>query len=510
MTTRKGGKRPNILFVMFDQMAALSLPSYGHPVVRAPHLDALARRGTLFENAYCAAPLCSPSRFGLLTGLLPSRFGGYDNASELPAEVPTFLHHLRRAGYRTCLSGKMDFTGADQLHGFEERLTTDLSPSDFGWVPDWQHPEAVQPWFHTLQSVAEAGPCDYSLSLKYDEDATLRAMDWLQQAATDADRRPFFLALSIMHPHDPYQGPRRFWDLYEDAGIDMPVEGKRKAGRRNATEARMHRLYDRDEIALSPRQIRAARRAYYAMISYCDDVLGRLLRALEIAGLAQETIVIATSDHGDMLGERGLWYKMNFYERAIRVPLIFAGPGIRKGRVAQPVSQLDLLPALLDLCGAEAAGDGLDGASLAPAITRGVAPRGEVVAEYCGEGCAAPLAMIRRGRHKFVHGPGGETELYDLATDPGELRNLAREAGSGELIARLSAEAEERWDFVALREAVLASQRRRRLVHAALVTGRVAAWDFAPQLDAARVYYRNYDAVPGDPDGALRRPRPVR
>ena len=205
--------RPNILFVMFDQMAALSLPVYGHPVVQAPHMARLAARGTLFENAYCASPLCSPSRFAMLTSRLPSRIGAYDNATELPASVPTLLHHLRNAGYRTCLSGKMDYTGADQLHGYEERLTTDLSPSDFGWVPDWEHPDQVQPWFHTLHSVAEAGPCDHSLSLQYDEDACQQAVHWLHAAANRPDGRPFMLTLSIMHPHDPYQGPRRFWDL---------------------------------------------------------------------------------------------------------------------------------------------------------------------------------------------------------------------------------------------------------------------------------------------------------
>ena len=231
--------RPNILFVMFDQMAALSLPVYGHPVAHAPHMARLAARGTLFENAYCASPLCSPSRFAMLTSRLPSRIGAYDNATELPASVPTLMHHLRNAGYRTCLSGKMDFTGADQLHGYEERLTTDLSPSDFSWVPDWEHPDQVQPWFHMLQSVAEAGPCDHSLSLQYDEEACQQAVHWLHAAANRPDGRPFMLTLSIMHPHDPYQGPRRFWDLYQDAEIDSPAEVKRKAKDRNAAERRM-------------------------------------------------------------------------------------------------------------------------------------------------------------------------------------------------------------------------------------------------------------------------------
>jgi len=149
-------KPPNILLVMFDQMSAQSLPCYGHAIVKAPHLQGLAQRGVVFENAYCNSPLCSPSRFAMMTGQLASRIGAYDNAAELNAGVPTLAHHLRALGYRTCLSGKMDFTGADQLHGYEERLTTDLSPSDFGWTPEWEAPEKLQPWFHDLASVVDA------------------------------------------------------------------------------------------------------------------------------------------------------------------------------------------------------------------------------------------------------------------------------------------------------------------------------------------------------------------
>ena len=503
-------KRPNILLVMFDQMAALSLPVYGHPVVQAPHMARLAARGTVFENAYCASPLCSPARFAMLTGKLPSRIGAYDNATELPASVPTFLHHLRNAGYRTCLSGKMDYTGADQLHGYEERLTTDLSPSDFGWVPDWEHPHAVQPWFHTLHSVAEAGPCDHSLSLQYDEEACQQAVHWLHAAANRPDGRPFMLTLSIMHPHDPYQGPRRFWDLYKDAEIDPPAEGKRKAKDRNAVEQRMFALYDRDEIPISAKQIRRARRAYYAMISYCDDVLGRLLSALEVSGLVGNTIVIFTSDHGDMLGERGLWHKMTFYERAVRVPLLFAGPGIKvRRRIGEAVSHLDLLPTLGGLTGARVDRSDLDGRDLTPALKGGTLKQGDVLGEYMGEGYDAPVVMIRRGTRKFVHSVTDGPELYDLARDPQELRNLALEPGHRGTVDVLAAEANRRWNFQRIRAEVIASQRQRRAIHAALTTGRVAPWDYAPKSDAASSYYRNYDSARPDPDRLLRRPRPA-
>src|SRR5262249_55765084 len=263
----------------------------------------------------------------MLTGRLPSRIGVYDNAAELPSSVPTLLHYLRAGGYRTCLSGKMDFSGADQLHGYEERLTTDLSPSDFGWTPDWDEPHRLHAWYPSLLSVAEAGPCDHSLTMTHDEEATHHACRWLHEVGRGADRRPFLLTVSYMHPHDPYLGPRPFWDRYEGVEIDLPAVPRHPARRRSAHERRLHALYDRDEDPIGEAEIRAARRAYYAMIDYVDDQMGRLLQALALAGLAESTIVVATADHGDMLGERGLWYKMTFHERAMRVPLLLAAPG---------------------------------------------------------------------------------------------------------------------------------------------------------------------------------------
>jgi choline-sulfatase len=494
--------RPNILFVMFDQMAALSLALYGGKAL-TPHLDALARRGTLFENAYCNAPLCSPSRFAMMSGCLASRIGAYDNAAEFPADRPTVLHHLRALGYRTCLSGKMDFTGADQLHGYEERLTTDLSPSDFGWTPDWDRPEIVQPWYHTLQSVAEAGPCDYSLNMEYDEDACFKAGQWLHRHAGSGDPRPFMLTVSFMHPHDPYQAPRRFWDRYADMPDDPPADWGEAPAARDVFGRRMYRLYDRGEIAIDRNQVMRARRAYYAMLSYADDLLGRLLETVRILGLTDETVVIVTSDHGDMLGERGLWYKMVFFEPALRVPLLFDGPGIQAGqRRAELVSHIDLLPTLVDLAGGRPP-SGIDGHGFRDALGGGPAEAREVIAEFMGEGYDAPVVMIRRENWKFMHSEAEGSFLYDLQADPRERSNLAPSGSAGSLLA----EVHRRWDLEALRRKVLASQRRRRFLHAALTSGRIAAWDFEPRSDATQTYYRNYGAEPPDPDRALRLPR---
>jgi choline-sulfatase len=496
-------RRPNILLVMFDQMAALSLSLYGHRQVRTPNLAALAGRGTIFENAHCNAPLCSPSRFAMMSGCLPSRIGAYDNAAEFPADRPTFAHHLRALGYRTCLSGKMDFAGADQLHGYEERLTTDLSPADFGWTPDWDRPEIVQPWYHTLQSVAEAGPCDYSLNMEYDEDAGFKARQWLHRHAGSGDPRPFMLTVSFMHPHDPYQAPRRFWDWYADMPDDPPADWGRAPAERDVFGRRMYRLYDRGEIPVDRRQVMRARRAYYAMLSYADDLLGRLLDTIQALGLTDDTVVIVTSDHGDMLGERGLWYKMVCFEPALRVPLVFAGPGIRAGqRRTELVSHIDLLPTLVDLAGGEPVSD-IDGRGYRIALEGGPAESREVIAEFMGEGYDAPVVMIRREDWKFIHSEPDGSFLYDLGRDPLEQNNLAQGAPGEALLA----EVRRRWDLAALRERVLVSQRRRRLLHAALTRGRVAHWDFEPRTDAAQAYYRNYPGTPPDPDGALRLPR---
>jgi choline-sulfatase len=500
---------PNILLVVFDQMAALALPDYGHLLVRTPHLSRLAARGTLFERAYCTSPLCSPSRFAMLTGLLPSRIGAYDNASELPSGIPTLMHHLRAAGYRTCLAGKMDFTGADQLHGYEERLTTDLSPSDFGWVPDWDHPDEIQPWYHSLQSVAEAGPCDYSLSLQYDEEATFKAMQWLHKAKASGDPRPFMLTLSVMQPHDPYQGLRRFWNLYDHDSIDLPVLPALQPAMRDPVGRRMYAMYDRGEFAIGESQIRNARHAYYAMVSYCDDLLGKLLATLAGLGLDRDTLVIVTSDHGDMLGERGLWYKMNFFDGAVRVPLIMQGPGVGAGqRIAEPMSHLDLLPTLLALTGSDAAlpATELDGRDLSSSVTTGARPIGDVLGEYMAEGYDHPIVMIRRGTQKFIYSHGEPTQLYDLAADPREERNLALNPAHNGLVRSLIDEAERRWDLAGLRHDVIESQRRRRLIHRALTSGRVAPWDYEPRADPSLEYYRNYGRDQPDPDRGLRLP----
>jgi choline-sulfatase len=240
-------------------------------------------------------------------------------------------------------------------------------------------------------------------------------------------------------------------------------------------------------------EVRNARHAYYGAISYIDDHLGRLMGALRSAGLAEDTVVVLTSDHGEMLGERGLWYKMSFFEGACRVPLVVANPHrFAPRRVASSVSLVDLFPTLIDISGSDAhlLGTPIDGRSLG-AHLRGLAGHDEAIGEYLAEGALAPLVMIRRGDFKLIHSAPDPDQLFDLKRDPGERDNLTGKKQSAALVADFRAEIGRRWDLSELDQQVRASQRRRRLVDQALNIGEIRAWDFQPSRDAARQYIRN-------------------
>jgi len=294
---------------MADQMAGLALPSYGHAVAQAPHLERLSAGGVVFESAYCNSPLCAPSRASMLTGQLPSRIGTYDNAAEFPASFPTFGHYLRAMGYHTCLCGKMHFVGPDQLHGFEERLTTDIYPADFGWTPDWERPDHRPSWYHNMLSVVQAGTCQTSNQLDFDEEVGFQAVRKIYDLARAGDRRPFCLFVSFTHPHDPFAVPQEYWDRYEHDQVDLPTVPPLPLEQMDPHSRRVHHVCDLGRYRQTEERVRNARHAYYGAISYVDDKVGQILQALEATGFARDTVVLFTSDHGEMLGERGLWYK---------------------------------------------------------------------------------------------------------------------------------------------------------------------------------------------------------
>ncbi len=501
-------EKPNVLVFMADQMSPFFLPFYGHPVTRAPHMDKAAAEGVVFESAYCNFPLCAPSRYVFMSGRLPSRIGAYDNAAEFQAEIPTFAHALRNSGYRTILSGKMHFCGADQMHGFEERLTTDIYPSDFNWTPDWDAPLKRKEWFHSMRSVLDAGPCVRTNQLDFDDEVVFAAERKIYEMARDKDQRPFFMVVSMAHPHDPFAIPAEYWNRYASEEIDLPrhVLSFEDA---DPHSRRIRMMCETDATPPSIDQIRAARRAYYGAISYVDDQFGRLRRALEAAELADDTIIVIVSDHGEMLGERGLWFKMTFFEGAIRVPLVIHAPSrFAPRRVVESVSSMDLLPTFLDITGTPPLPTPLEGRSLLPHL-QGRPSHDEVVAEYLAEGAVGPIVMIRRGRHKFIHSLTEPDMLFDLVADPDEMRNLAEDPAAGEVLEQMRREAAERWDLPALRDEVLQSQRRRSFVNSALAAGVRTPWDYQPVSDSSRQYVRSHMDL-DDVEAMARFPRPRR
>src|SRR5919202_2173490 len=252
---------------MADQLTASALRAYGNDVTQTPNLDVLAADGVVFDNAYCNSPLCAPSRASLMAGLLPSRLGTYDNGAEFCASFPTLAHHLRAAGYFTCLAGKMHFVGPDQLHGFEERITTDVYPAGTDWIPDWRRPvDERLPWYHDMSSVREAGISEATLQLDYDEEVAYRSVRKLYDLARFGDERPFFLLVSFTHPHDPFEIPSEYWNRYED--VDAPRVATLPLDEVDPHSRRIRLMCSAGEEPVDDEAVARARHAYYGAVSY--------------------------------------------------------------------------------------------------------------------------------------------------------------------------------------------------------------------------------------------------
>jgi choline-sulfatase len=489
-------KRPNILILMVDQLNGTLFPDGPASWLHAPNLSALAARSVRFANTYCASPLCAPSRAAFMSGQLPSRTGVYDNAAEFASSIPTFAHHLRAAGYHTCLSGKMHFVGPDQLHGFEERLTTDIYPADFGWTPDYRKPgERIDWWYHNLGSVTGAGIAETSNQMEYDDEVAFLAIQKLHQLGrVQHEGRPWCLTVSLTHPHDPYVARRDFWRLYDDA---PQLEPRHSARASDPHSIRLMEACDHEAFAITPEHVRRARQGYFANISYVDDKIGHILAALSAMEMAQDTVIIFASDHGDMLGERGLWFKMSFMEGSARVPLMIAAPGRFAGwrprLVETPVSLLDVTPTLAGLAGLDldAIMPWTDGTDLA-ALAAGGTEHPPVMMEYAAEGTITPMVAVRDGDFKLTRCRADPDVLINAARDPDDCFNLATDPAHAGTLERLGAIMARRWDLAAYDAAVRESQARRWVVYPALRNGSYYPWDFQPLQKASERYMRNH------------------
>ncbi|MGB7299268.1 MAG: choline-sulfatase [Burkholderiaceae bacterium] len=491
-------KKPNILVIMADQLAPQAIGAYGNRQVKTPHIDALAEHGVLFENAYSNFPLCVPARMSMLTGRLAHNIGSWDNAMELPARVPTVAHYLRGAGYSATLAGKMHFIGPDQLHGFD-RVSTDIYPSSFAWTPDWIRGERYRPTGINMRAVVDAGTCVRSLQMDYDDEVEHLGLQQIHDLARFAEG-PFFLTVSFTHPHSPFMTHQKHWDLYKHDEVEMPTVPAIPVDELDEMSRWLHYAHAADKHTITDEHIRTARHAYYGMCSYIDDKVGRIMDTMRETNLLENTVVIFCADHGEMLGERGMWYKQTFFEWSARVPFIVNFPGtFSASRVNTPMSLLDFVPTVLDIANEGKSFETvapLDGQSLTDLLGGASGPNvgpKQVFSEYTGEGVVAPCRMVRRGAYKYMYTHGHPALLYNLDDDPNELNNLAGQDACTKIESELHQLVMTNWDPDWINEQCLQSQKERLFIQE--TTGGEPNWALRLRPDDGRRFVRNASAI---------------
>lgn len=475
-SAKPGARPPNILFLMVDQMTPFMMSAYGQRAAITPNLDRLAQSGTIFDNAYCNAPLCVPSRTSMFAGRLTASVQSWDNASEFRADTPTIMHYLRSAGYQTVVSGKTHFIGPDQYHGFHERLTPCIYPTHFKFMHPWSKGAYYIQGTSIQVGLGKLGASETNGQIDFDTMACSRAIERLNRYALEGkDKPPLFLNVSLTQPHDPYCAPRKYLDLYKDADIPMPKphDDIRKL---SPTYEWVRIVHGLDKETPPPEKVREARRCYLAMCTWLDDRIGQLLGEVQRLGMGNDTLVVLTSDHGDMLGEKGQWFKRMYLEWSARIPLMMSWPGrIPAGRRnSSVVSLVDLFPTFAEAAGVKVRTH-IDGRSLFPLMDGREDGRDrEVIGEYFGEGTIEPVRMVRRDDYKYITVNGYPPQLYDLKKDPGENVNLAGRSEYAVAEKALRARAEKDWDAPALKRQVMTSHAERdflRSIDGYLVSG---------------------------------------
>ncbi|WP_308493045.1 sulfatase-like hydrolase/transferase [Microbacterium terrisoli] len=469
-----GPGRPDVLVIECDSLPPDLVGAYGDPNGATPHIDALAAGGVRFD-ASCNAPLCTPSRASMMTGRLGSRLDCFDNASEFSSEHPTIAHAFRALGYATAIVGKMHFIGNDQHHGFDERiaLDTDYSrgydPQLYALAYDWDTPSAgnlnspqMMGGSYVAEESSGAYRTRYSRELHDARDARIHEAA-LEYLGRDHDG-PFLAVVSYHAPHNPFWAPDDEVARFRGARPLLRPEAAPEAGAMDRWLNDFHYAREVRQRFMAPENLRWMYATVYAMIAELDRRVGELIAALP---RPDATIVVFVSDHGDMLGDRGMLQKRAFYERSVRVPLVIGGPGVVPGiRTRVPVSLVDLLPTLSALVGAPVPPE-LDGVDLSPALRGGAVPRHPIVAEYHGEGVHAPCFLLRDGTHKYTLVHGYDEHLYDIGDDPGERRDLAGDPAHAALLRSLRSRLLRVVDPEAVARRARASQRRRAFIHRA-------------------------------------------
>jgi len=467
LATAAEGARPNVLFLMSDDLNNL-LGCYGDPLARTPHLDRLAARGVRFDRAYCAFPLCGPSRNSILTGLYPNSTGILANSQIFRQTIPSqqsMPQAFRLAGYFAARIGKLYHYGVPKsigTNGHDDPGSWELELNPAG-VDRMEEESNI----FTLLPGQFGGTLSWYASPKNDRHHTdgLMADDaaWVLERCAKQKNRPFFLALGFFRPHTPYVAPKDPYYGYYPVN-DMPIVTGVKEDQADIPPAGLG-SYKKEQDQLTDDLRRQCRQAYYASISFMDAQVGRVVDALDRLGLADNTIIVFTSDHGYHMGEHGLYQKMSLFEESARVPLLIVAPGMSKGTVAKsPVSQVDLFPTLAELCKVPTPKN-LQGQSLVAqlkdpaavgrgwAITQvsrgGGANRATTTKDVGSDGKRFFGYSLRTPRWRYTEWDEGRQgrELYDHDADARELTNLANDGGHSMIVADLSKQLREAvWD----------------------------------------------------------------
>ncbi len=409
----------SMLVIKTDEHNPLCSSIHGHPMVQTPNMERLARMGTHFENTYCPSPLCMPSRSATMSGYHVHQIQTYNNCNVFSGDYPSYGQILKDQGVHSVHIGKVDVYRPSAELGFSEMIL----PGDRKHPGDKncrRKPLQIRQGAHTR---ADGFGASEDNPFAGDDRRTEAAIQWLRQTAP-SQAGPWTLELNLGKPHFPHRVTQELWDLYPQ-GDDLPAYG-RDCDSANHPYARDLRDHFETDL-FTEDQIRGLRRGYLGCVTYVDRQLGRILDTLEETGLLQNTIVAFTSDHGEMLGKFGMWWKCSLYEDSVRVPLIIAGPGFAKGRRVQtPVDLLDLQATYFRATGADRP---KDWASIPLQELQSEDTERAVFAEYHGHGTRASAYMIRKGKWKMIYCAQAPHLLFDLEGSSKELSVSPRSYG---------------------------------------------------------------------------------
>lgn len=418
-------KPSNLLFLFSDQHRRDALGCYDHPLVKTPHLDSLAARGVRFTHAYCNSPICVPSRASLATGRYAHQVRSWDNAFPYTGEAfSSWGHRLIAHGHNVTTIGKLHYRSPEDPTGFpDQRIPMHVLGGEGDVLSLLRDESPAQPQLGEQVLNPKVGVSGYAA---YDRAIADAAVRWLIEESTE-HVQPWVLFVSFTLPHHPLVAPQEYIDLYPPEDVDIPDQYPMvERPMHPALEGLRRTLGIDNEVAEAT--LRLAVTTYYAMCTLLDVRIGEVLHALEEAGLAASTRVLYSADHGEQLGDHGLWMKHTMYEGSVGIPLLMAGPDLPAGAVVQEnVSLVDVYPTILECVGVPLAGDDgdLPGSSLLTlAVGKPTGPRA-AFSEYHGIGSTGGVFMIRNHRFKYVEYVGYPTQLFDLSSDPRELRDLA-------------------------------------------------------------------------------------